>query len=89
MTAQPPPAIGHAQGALRDGHHRVGGVIVTSLLGGMRIDGHHQRGAARDDGLPGGVMTSDRRQRSHPLSECQAVLRDWRRNYWKHQVQRH
>lgn len=77
MTAQPPP-----------GRHRVGGVIVTSLRGGMRIDDHHQRGAVRDDGLPGGVMTSGRRRRSHPLSEWQAVQRDWRRNYWKHQVQR-
>lgn len=87
MTAQPPPAIGHGRGALRDGPHRVGGVIVTSLQGGTRIDDHHQRGTVRDGGLPGGVMTS-RRQRSHPLSEWQAVQRDWRRNYWKHQVQR-
>lgn len=87
MTAQPPPAIAHVQGALRDGHHRVGGVIVTSLQGGMRIDDHPQRGAVRDDGLPGGVVTSVRQQRSPPLSAWRAVQRGWRRNYWKLQVQ--
>lgn len=96
MTAQPPPDIGHVQEALRDDGRRGGEMIVVSHQGRMRGDDRLQGGVVRDDGHQGGVMRderhqgevvrADRPQRGHPLSECQAVQRDWLRNYWKHHV---
>lgn len=50
MTAPPPPAIGHAQGLLRDDHRR----------GGEMRNGPHQGGEIIDDHLRGEVMTDDR-----------------------------
>lgn len=53
MTAQPPPAIGHVQGALREDCRRGGEMIVISHRGGMRGDDHLQGGAVRNDGHRG------------------------------------
>ncbi len=74
IPGQPPPAIDHVQGALRDDRHQEEEMTNGPHQGGvMRDELHQRRRRAMRDCHP---------QRGHPLvGRSQALQKDWLRNY--------
>ncbi len=74
MTAQPPTAIVHVQGALRDSHRPGEDRRHGPHRGGRRVGDHLQGEAARDDCHQGGVTRDVHRQRRDVRTETANIL---------------